>query len=73
MKLVNENDPGLEFAGASMFPDDEVVFRKQDSYLFHRHVKFNSGGRRQQRFRTLPAPDAAESALQSWCLCRARI
>jgi len=25
MKLVNENDPGLEFAGASMLPDDEVV------------------------------------------------
>ena len=25
MKLVNENDPGLEFSGASMLPDDEVV------------------------------------------------
>ena len=24
-KLVNENDPGLEFSGASMLPDDEVV------------------------------------------------
>jgi len=25
MKLVNENDSGLEFSGASMLPDDEVV------------------------------------------------
>ena len=24
MKLVNENDPGLEFSGASMLPDDEI-------------------------------------------------
>ena len=34
--LANENDPGLEFAGASMLPDDEVVIgedRKRRSQL----------------------------------------
>jgi hypothetical protein len=47
--LANENDPGLEFAGASMLPDDEVVIgaelqRREESHSSGVGIDQTGGG-----------------------------